>query len=137
MQTAPDDDVLQEVLAAETRVWKALVAGDAGADRELLAESFLGVYGSGFSDREGHAAQLAEGPVVADFALSEARLLRPAPDLALLAYRARFHRPGTAGADDRYVSSLWQRGPGGWRNLFSQDTPAVPDPLSSRPENPA
>lgn len=69
-------DLLAELTAAENRVWQALVAGDATADGAALDDSFLGVYPSGFSDKAGHIGQLAEGPVMEHFRLSELRLMR-------------------------------------------------------------
>lgn len=116
--------LLADLLAAETAVWQALVAGDAAADAALLAPEFLGVYPSGFAGRADHAGQLDHGPSIASYRIEDPRLLTPAPDLALLAYRAVFRRV-TGGAEEvMFVSSLWQQREGGWINLFSQDTPA-------------
>lgn len=117
--------LLAELLAAETAVWQALVAGDAAADRALLAADFLGVYPDGFAGCEAHVAQLAAGPTVARFRLSDARALALGEGHALLAYRADYRRIGRSDDEAMYVSSVWRRGPEGWRNLFSQDTPAT------------
>ena len=114
---------LAGMLALESSVWEALVRGDAEADRAALSPDFLGVYPSGFSDREGHVSQLDAGPSVAEYALSEARVQVYAPDLVMLSYRARFRRGQEW--QEMYVSSLWQREGPGWRNLFSQDTPVA------------
>lgn len=112
----------------ERRVWDALMAGDAEGDRSCLAEGFLGVYPSGFGDREGHAAQLADGPTVTDYEILEPRILEVAPGHVVLAYRASYHRsrvpPGTSrDSEEMYVSSLWSHVDGRWLNVFSQDTP--------------
>ena len=80
------------MLALETSVWEALARGDTEADRAALSPDFLGVYPSGFSDREGHVSQLDAGPSIAEYALSETRIQVYAPDLAMLSYRARFRR---------------------------------------------
>ncbi len=120
--TAPA--LLDALLALETSVWQALVAGDAAADRALLAADFLGVYPDGFAGREAHVAQLSGGPTVARFRLSEARALPLGEGHALLAYRADYRRTGRSDDEAMYVSSVWRRGPEGWRNVFSQDTPA-------------
>jgi hypothetical protein len=119
-------DLLASVLEAETRVWQALLAGDAAADHALLAQGFLGVYPTGFAGRDDHAAQLAAGPSVAAYRIGEARGLDLSPGLFLLAYHVRFLRQGGTGWEAMYVSSLWQRQGGGWINLFSQDTPEGP-----------
>jgi hypothetical protein len=118
--------LLSAVMAAETRVWQALVTGDAGADEAALAETFLGVYPSGFAGRADHVGQLANGPTVARFELSDARV-KPLGDAhALLSYCADFQRVGRPSSERMYVSSIWQRQVGDWINIFSQDTPADP-----------
>ena len=119
----PPHVILAEVLAAETAVWRALVQGDAAADRALLSHDFLGVYPSGFAGRDDHADQLKAGPSIAQFSLDEARVILPAPGVALLSYRATFRRPGGTRAEVMLVSSLWRHANGAWINLFSQDTP--------------
>jgi hypothetical protein len=111
----------------ETKVWDALLRGDAEEDTRLLAEDFLGVYPSGFADRSDHAGQLANGPTVADFELHDARLMVLSDNHVLLCYRAEWHRfeaDQRSAAESMYVSSLWARRSGSWVNVFSQDTPA-------------
>lgn len=122
----PDPDaMLPEILALETQVWSALVAGDQAADRALLTEDFLGVYGSGFANRDDHAGAMAAGPTMAGFDLDQAQLRLPGPGLALLSYRARYRRIGRAETEVMYITSLWEKRAGGWVNSFSQDTPAL------------
>jgi hypothetical protein len=121
--SAPPD--LDFVLDLERKVWEALVRGDASADERLLHDDFLGVYATGFGGRSEHVAQLAEGPVVSEFQLSEARLLVLHPDIAILAYRVEFRRPAQpelAPPNRLYISSAWRRFEQGWKNVFSQDT---------------
>ena len=117
-----------QVLALERRVWEALRTGDRDLDASMLSSDFLGVYPSGFSDRAGHVDQLAAGPTVHDYHLSEVRLIRLADDQALLCYRADWRRPGPGPAEAMYIASIWTRRSGGWINTFSQDTPTEPDP---------
>jgi hypothetical protein len=117
-------------VALERRVWQALADGDSLADANLLDARFLGVYASGFASRADHAAQLANGPVVADFAIHEPRLLTLATDVVMLSYRATFSRPGGAGAarvHTVFISSIWTQQGATWLNVFSQDTPAAGD----------
>lgn len=110
----------------ETQVWQALVDGDAAADGALLADDFVGVYPTGFSGRSEHIGQLADGPTVATFELSDVRAFAVAADSWMLVYRAVYRRPGTDAADESmYVSSLWCRRGDRWVNVFSQDTPAT------------
>ena len=124
-----DQGAADEVLAAERAVWQALVSGDAAADGRLLADDFLGVYPTGFAGREEHAGQLSGGPTVGRFELSDERIVELAPGVVLLAYRAEYVRPGSDDVEAMYVSSIWSRRDGTWRNVFSQDTPDTGDPV--------
>ncbi|MDU8926469.1 nuclear transport factor 2 family protein [Alisedimentitalea sp. MJ-SS2] len=117
---------IAEMLALEEVVWRALVTGDRNADHDMLLPEFLGVYPDGFAGRDDHSGQLEAGPSVASYDLSKARLLPVGQDHVMLCYLARFRRVGVRENEAMYVSSLWQRGPEGWRNLFSQDTPVGP-----------
>ena len=115
--------ILDELLEMETRVWQALRAGDAEADAALLSEGFLGVYPSGFSDRDGHSGQLADGPSVAAYRIEGTRVMRLSPDTALLAYLAHYTRPSAPDTEEAmYVTSIWRREGTRWVNVFSQDT---------------
>jgi hypothetical protein len=117
------DDFLQ----LERKVWDALVEGDAEADIELLAEDFLGVYPTGFAVRSDHVEQLADGPSVSAYQLSEPRKLDISDRAVILSYRAEFQRASGAGEgrlEVMYVSSLWCQRDDRWINTFSQDTPA-------------
>ena len=114
---------LDDIVALETRVWQALVEGAAAADEALLSDDFLGVYPTGYGGRAEHVAQLAGGPTVLTFVLSEHRLVVVSPVAALVAYRARYVRAGSTAEESMYVSSLWCERNGRWVNVFSQDTP--------------
>lgn len=119
---------LDEVVALETAVWVALRDGDASADERLLAEDFLGVYPTGFADKSEHSGQLDDGPTVQSFSIDSPVLRVITVNDVLLAYDAGYRRPGGP-PEAMYVSSLWSRRDGVWRNVFSQDTPpgeAVP-----------
>jgi len=114
--------LLAEIHNLEIKVWDALVAGDPKADRELLTESFLGVYPSGFANKADHCGQLRDGPTVDEYQLSEMQLRVITESAVLLSYRAAYCRPG----QDRevmFISSLWEKTGDGWLNSFSQDTP--------------
>ncbi|MCP3972456.1 MAG: nuclear transport factor 2 family protein [Rhodobacteraceae bacterium] len=109
-------------LELEARVWQALKHGDTETDAALLDEAFLGVYCTGFVGRDEHTGQLSGGATVADYTLTDARLLPLGPGRALLAYRAEFLRTGQTTPEAMYVSSIWEQRGGHWRNTFSQDT---------------
>jgi len=110
----------------ETRVWQALVDGDADADRELLADAFLGVYPDGFAGRDAHVEQFASSPTVTHFSINRPHWFDLGGEAHLLCYEARFRRPGSDELHTMYVSSLWQLIDGRWVNTFSQDTPVAP-----------
>ncbi|MEJ6001425.1 nuclear transport factor 2 family protein [Paucibacter soli] len=124
MQAGNDLDD-EAILELERRVWRALQRGDAAADAALLSEDFVGVYPSGLAGKAGHVEQLADGPTVAEFELSEPRVLWLGSELAMLSYRARWRRPARAEFEHWLVSSLWRRHEGRWQNCFSQDTLAA------------
>ncbi|WP_298847708.1 nuclear transport factor 2 family protein [uncultured Ruegeria sp.] len=114
---------LNEILDLEKQVWMALVDGNANADRALLSADFLGVYPSGFANRDDHVGQFADAPTMAEFDLSDERLRVLTPDIVLLSYRADYLRPGAAARETMLISSLWERTNDVWINTFSQDTP--------------
>ena len=119
-----DNALLAELTEAERRVWQALLDGDPDADAAALSDDFLGVYPTGFSDKAGHVAQLTAGPTVADYQISDGRIMRLGDDYVLFAYRADYRRPGDADMQVMYISSIWKRRGDGWINVFSQDTPS-------------
>ena len=119
---------VEQFLQLEIEVWKALATGDAEADMRLLADNFLGVYGSGFSGKNDHTSQLGNGPTVAHFNLSMARIQVLSEHAVLLSYRAewvRYENTAERDKESMYVTSIWKSFDGAWKNTFSQDTPAL------------
>lgn len=116
---------LQEIVALETAVWEALRNGDPSADERLLAPDFLGVYPTGLAGLSDHAGQLDDGPTVVEFSIDSPVLKVLTDDDVVLVYEARYRRPDGP-AECMYVSSIWCRRAGEWRNVFSQDTPPGP-----------
>ncbi|MEX0329087.1 MAG: DUF4440 domain-containing protein [Ruegeria sp.] len=114
---------LDEILSLEKQVWNALVEGDAQVDRALLGPDFLGVYPTGFANRDDHVGQFADAPTMAKYDLSEAKLRVLTSDIVLLSYRADYQRPGSDITQTMFISSLWERRNDVWINSFSQDTP--------------
>ena len=117
----------EKFLQLEIEVWNALATGDAEADIRLLADNFLGVYGSGFSGKNDHTSQLRNGPTVAHFNLSEARIQVLSEKVVLLSYRAdwvRYENTLESDKESMFVTSIWRSYEGAWKNTFSQDTPA-------------
>lgn len=112
-------------LELESGVWAALVAGDMQADESLLADDFLGVYSTGTAGKELHAGQLIDGPTVAEYSLSDAKILVLAEGVVLLTYLAHFARNNKDKSNVQeamYISSIWRQTGDVWLNIFSQDT---------------
>ncbi len=123
--TDPMHDLgIQFYIDLESRVWDALTNGDADADLELLSADFVGVYPTGFASRADHVAQLADGPSMASYSITEAKLIEVSGDAAMLCYRADYQRPQRSVGESMFISSLWLRKDGRWQNTFSQDSPA-------------
>ncbi len=120
------DALCDALLVEETRVWEALVRGDANADHAALDAQFIGVYPDGVFGRDAHADQLKDGPSVACFQLRDVRAMALGPEYGLLTYHATYQRAGRTEPEQMYVSSVWRKNGQGWINVFSQDTPATP-----------
>ena len=120
-------ELLVELERSETKIWNALVQGDWQADSDALDDDFLGVYSDGFANRNDHIQQLSGGPTVESYELSSLRVLPMGKDHAVLSYRADFFRINQTTPEAMYVSSIWRRRNIGWVNVFSQDTPALPE----------
>ncbi|MEX0307488.1 MAG: DUF4440 domain-containing protein [Ruegeria sp.] len=114
---------LDQILSLEKQVWTALVEGNAQADRALLSPDFLGVYPTGFANRDDHVGQFADAPTMAEYELSDTRLRVLSADVVLLSYRADYLRPDASEWEAMLISSLWERRHDVWINSFSQDTP--------------
>ena len=112
-------------MALEQQVWEALKNGDINADADLLSDDFLGVYESGLSTKEDHLAQLQEGPVVSDYKIGHARLLRLGPKIVSLTYSATVasvEKEAQGTQHLYYITSIWAHRSNKWINIFSQDT---------------
>ncbi|WP_425040328.1 DUF4440 domain-containing protein [Primorskyibacter sp. S187A] len=120
-----DASLLAEIKACETRVWDALVRGDAQADAAALHPDFIGIYETGFAGKADHVGQLSHGPTLARFSLDACQIRRLGPQHVVFMYRATFQRIGRDTSETMYVSSIWERDGSGWINLVSQDTPAT------------
>lgn len=88
-----DTTLLDELATCETAVWQALVDGNIGADADALDDGFLGVYPSGFADKATHVGQLADGPTIAAFALSDLRIMQLSATHVVLSYHACYNSP--------------------------------------------
>ena len=127
MQSEPERPTLQQLVALESQVWDAFVAGDADADARVLADNFIGVYSTGFASRAEHCAPLRNGPIAQRYEIRDPKILVLSDSLVMLLYLAVWERANAvlnSVAEKMYISSLWQRADGNWKNVFSQDTTA-------------
>ena len=115
----------KQIITQERRVWDALLRGDVATDHSLLHPDFISVYADGFSDRDGHTGQLADGPTIQSYDLHDIKVKSLGLHHALICYRASFRRMGREHGKTMYVSSIWRKENGNWINIFSQDTPAA------------
>ncbi|MBW4710188.1 DUF4440 domain-containing protein [Roseobacter sp. YSTF-M11] len=122
--TSADTLLTQTLLPCETAVWEALVKGDAAQDAAALDETFLGVYPDGFATKHEHVAQLANGPTIRWFSITDARSMALGQGFALLSYLAIYQRVTRETPEQMFVSSIWRREGDTWIGVFSQDTPA-------------
>ena len=90
-RTAP---ALNEILDLEKQVWMALVDGNASADRALLSADFLGVYPTGFANRDDHVGQFADAPTMAAFDLSGGEIARSDTGHRIAVVSCRLFAPG-------------------------------------------
>jgi hypothetical protein len=117
---------VREIIEMEAQIWEALRRGDAKSDAALLTDDFLGVYPSGFWNKTAHCEQMKDGPIIAEYRLTDERLTLLSDNCVLLTYRAYYSwyaKPEKT--EQMYISSVWQRMDGAWKNSFSQDTPAA------------
>jgi hypothetical protein len=115
-------DLASQLVELERRFW----TGGAEFYRENLTESALMAFPEplGLMGRESAIEAVAQAPRWEKVELEEARVLRFAPDVAALAYKALAWREGKEGPYSAVVSSTYVRGGGAWRLGFHQQTPA-------------
>jgi len=117
---------VEQILQLEAQIWKALKLGDPDLDAKFLTEDFVGVYPSGFWNKQAHCDQLKNGPLIAEFRFTDERLVYLSEDQVLLAYRAHYSWVQSPDRTEQMlITSLWTRCDGEWKNSFSQDTPAA------------
>ncbi len=113
-------DLENELLAIENELW----SGGAESYLRNLDEDCLVAFTemAGVPTREEVAASVQGGPRWREVEIEVEGLLRPTPEVAVLAYRAS----ATRGEDERYralVSSGYVRRDGVWKLMFHQQTP--------------
>ena len=80
----------ESFLEKEKKVWEALQNGDGDADAAQLTDDFLGVYPTGFSNKNQHRKMLDNGPIVAEYSLHNAQIRVLGENIVLLCYLAHY-----------------------------------------------
>lgn len=114
-----------EVVRLEFRGWETLSAGAEEATsfyRDVLDDDVVMLLPGGLTLRGAEAVlpTLGQAPW-RGFAISDAEVRRPVPDVALLTYAVSAHRDGPP--YDALVTSVYARRPPGWRMVLHQQTP--------------
>lgn len=125
MHTQLESLTVEQFVKLESQVWDAFVTGDPKADADVLADNFVGVYSTGFVGKAAHGEPLQDGPIAIRYEIRDPQILVLSDSLVLLLYFAVWERANTSPdciPERMYISSLWQRADGKWKNVFSQDT---------------
>ena len=111
-------------LNLEQQVWHALQQLNKDLDDKLLDDKFLGVYESGFANKQDHINNLLHGETILEYKLTEHRIINLTNNIILLTYKAQYKNTYEA-LNSVYISSVWQKYDKNiWKNIFSQDTHA-------------
>ncbi len=112
-------DLRAELLALEDTMWRAETRWDRDYMLRTLAPDFFEVGRSGRSYTRDEILELSGGEI--DATLRDVVVRPVSADVALLTYVSEVRYPEEVQVSNR--SSLWVRGPGGWKLQFHQGTP--------------
>jgi hypothetical protein len=125
---AATEELQNDLLAREKALWTAWGNKDGSLTRKETVESYVQVVaGVGMvQGRETVAAEIEKhNCVMKSFDFKDAKLRRPAPDVAVLNYVAT--QDTTCGGRKLpkkvFVTSVWQRYDGQWKGYSYQETP--------------
>jgi len=119
----------------EKQDWEALKHKDKVAASRLLADDFVGMYDFGYLNKAKWLSQIDDQYSVDDYTISESKVLHPSPTTVLLLYTASCKGTGDWAefcSHKTRVSDLFVKRDGEWLALFSQDTPAAPNPQAAQ-----
>jgi hypothetical protein len=125
---AAQEALQADLLAREKALWTAWGNKDGGPTREQMVESYVQVVaGVGVAaGREAVAAEIEKhNCTMKSFDFTDAKLRRPAPDVAMITYTAT--QETTCGGKKLpaklFVTSTWVRRDGKWMGFSYQETP--------------
>jgi hypothetical protein len=115
-----------ELVELERRFWFA--GGDPDFYADATTDDVVMVFPApyGILDRERIVAEVADGSEWSEVDIEQARVVRPAPRAALVAYKASA-RGARGGEYVCFASSLYVEDDGEWRLAYHQQTPFEDD----------
>lgn len=122
MKTNIELSAIDRFITLEKKVWDCLLSGDYKSDEKLLSDDFLGVYPSGFFGKTHHVNALKNGPIIADYEISDARIKVLSENIVLMSYSSIYKKTKSSISITMFITSIWQNFSGVWKNTFSQDT---------------
>jgi glyoxylase I family protein len=122
-EAAPDDDLDALLLKLEGALHLREVRANAARLEELLDDDFHELGVSGMVWTRAAIIEARRDEAFSQRTMSDFRVLRMAPDVALVTYRAHREAIAQRPAADSLRSSLWQRRAGRWRMAVHQGTP--------------
>lgn len=122
-EAAPTDDLDALLLKLEGALHRREVRADAALLEPLLDEDFheLGVSGTVWT--RAAIVDALRDETFSRRTMTDFRVMRMAPDVALVTYRVRREANAERPAADSLRSSLWKCRQGRWRMVFHQGTP--------------
>lgn len=133
---AAADGVSKELIELEKKLIRLAVKGRSPELEKLIADDFTQILSTGIQTREETLSSLVASELVTMPKMTDFQTTQVSPDVVLLTYRSQFDE-----APAQWVSSLWVRRDGAWKNVFYQATDPPPegttDPAAPAPPPPA
>jgi len=113
------------IVRQEQAVWSAIKAQDSAAFRKLMGPECL-IVSNGRRSTADQYAGLLRTFTITRAGLSEIRVQRLSPDVALIHYRlsVAWTQNNKESSADQYVVSVYKRSDSHWLVAFNQDSPA-------------
>lgn len=115
---------MDELIELEQRGWEALT-GHGGAEfyDRLMSQDAVMVFASGSLDRAASIDAIRNADPWQEFHLESATVIRPAPNVGVVVYRATAKRAGAAEYRAWMSSTYVRQGDAGWRLVLHQQSP--------------
>lgn len=120
-------DIAGELLALKDQALAATKAADGDFYRGYLQDDAVAITPYGVFDKEAIVVQMSSPQwSFASEAVDDTRAIVLSEDSGVVTYRATYP-PAEPGGKPRvvFVTTVYQRGPGGWKGLLYQQTPLL------------